>query len=113
MAATATKTLPTAEIDPETGHIIDPEGLAVAAYRATLPDRPDPPSPNIRGFPIRRPPPPNCGGGGGGGGGGGNGGGGGIPRALVPLPPAQHGNGDTKLAGQAPTLLNGESDKAK
>jgi hypothetical protein len=91
----------TAHIDPNTGHVIDPD--EAAAHRAAGPDRADPPEGDGGGgggYPFGP-------GGGGGGGGGGNGGGGGPPGAG-----GGHHNQD-KLFGQHPDTFTGDRSKTR
>jgi hypothetical protein len=93
----------TAHIDPNTGHIFDPD--VAAAHHATGPDRADPPPGDAggggRGGGGGHP----CGPGGGRGSGGGGGGGGGGPPGAGGGP--NHHSQD-KLFGQHPNTFTGD-----
>jgi hypothetical protein len=98
----------TAHIDPNTGHVIDPD--EAAAHRAAGPDRADPPEGDGGGAGGGGHPfgPGGGGGGGGGGGRGGGGGGGGGP------PGAGGGHhGQDKLFGQHPDTFTGDRSKTR
>ena len=121
MSQTLTMQAQVGTIDPNTGHMLTEDDVAV--NRAIGPDRADPPShpasdrysrrPYGGGLPRGGPPggiptgPP-----GGGGGGPPGGGGGGSPGVnLAPLP--GQGRGSDKLIGNPPSVFNGDKSKSE
>jgi hypothetical protein len=95
----------TAHIDPNTGHIFDPD--AAAAHRAAGPDQADPP-PGDAGGGGRGGHPFGLGGGGGGGGGGGRGGGGGGGGSPPGAGGGPNHHGQDKLFSQHPDTFTGD-----
>src|ERR1700677_2672884 len=131
MSQTITMQAQVGTIDPNTGHMLTNDDVAV--NRAIGPDRADPPSGRFSTRPfgggLPRGPPGNGGdlpGGGGGppgGGGGPPGGGGGPPGGgggagspgvnLAPLPRIGAPRGSDKLIGNPPTVYNGDKSKSE